>query len=167
MFSALALIALGVELLIPKKWEASALIVAESSNVIRPLMEGRAVATGITDETALVTQVIQSKRIMRELLGVGGWLAGKVSPAEELSLLSRLRGRIHIEASKDQTIRVSYSDSDPRRTQLITNAVADLYVRESTALGEQESREAFELLDQVGDLITEHLTRRCLAARAA
>src|SRR5947207_2869878 len=116
MFSVLALIALGVDLLIPKKWEASALIVAESSNVIRPLMEGRAVATGSTDETALVNQVIQSKRIMRELLGVGGWLAGKVSPAEEQSLLSRVRGRIHVEASKDRTIRVAYSDSDPRRT---------------------------------------------------
>jgi polysaccharide chain length determinant protein (PEP-CTERM system associated) len=148
MFSVLALIALWVDLVAPKKWEASALIVAESSNVIRPLMEGRAVATGITDETALVSQVIQSKRIMRELLGVGGWLAGKVSPAEEQSLLTRLRGRIHIEVSKDQTIRVSYSDSDPRRTQLITNTVADIYVRESTSLKEQESREAFEFLDQ-------------------
>jgi polysaccharide chain length determinant protein (PEP-CTERM system associated) len=148
MFSGLALIALGVELLIPKKWDASALIVAESSNVIRPLMEGRAVATGITDETALVSQVIQSKRIMREVLGLGGWLAGKVSPAEEQSLLTRLRGRIRIEASKDQTIRVSYSDSDPRRTQLITNAVAEIYVRESTNLKEQESREAFQFLDE-------------------
>ena len=75
MFSVLALIALGVELQLPKKWEASALIVAESSNVIRPLMEGRAVATGSTDETALVTQVILSMRIMRELLADGGWLA--------------------------------------------------------------------------------------------
>jgi polysaccharide chain length determinant protein (PEP-CTERM system associated) len=148
MFSVLALIALGVGLLIPKKWEASALIVAESSNVIRPLMEGRAVATGITDQTALVTQVLQSRRIMRELLSEGGWLAGKVSPAEEQALLGRLRGRIRIEASKDQTIRVSYSDSDPRRTQLITNSVAQLYVRESISLKEQESREAFEFLDQ-------------------
>jgi polysaccharide chain length determinant protein (PEP-CTERM system associated) len=158
MFSVLALIALGVELLIPKKWEASALIVAESSNVIRPLMEGRAVATGITDETALVTQVIESKRIMRELLGAGGWLAGKVSPAEEQALLGRLRARIHIEASKDQTIRVSYSDSDPRRTQLITNAVAAIYVRESTSIKEQESREAFEFLDQRVKEYRERLT---------
>jgi polysaccharide chain length determinant protein (PEP-CTERM system associated) len=148
MFSVLALIALWVDLVAPKKWEASALIVAESSNVIRPLMEGRAVATGITDETALVTQVIQSRRIMRELLGLGGWLAGKIDPAEEQSLLTRLRGRIHLEVSKEQTIRVSYNDSDPRRTQLITNSVANIYVRESTSLKEQESREAFEFLDQ-------------------
>jgi polysaccharide chain length determinant protein (PEP-CTERM system associated) len=155
-FSVLALVALGIGLLVPKKWEASALIVAESSNVIRPLMEGRAVATGITDQTALVTQVIQSKRIMRELLGDGGWLAGKVSPAEELSLLTRLRGRLHIEASKDQTIRVSYADSDARRTQLITNKVAEIYVRESTSLKEQESREAF---DFINERVKEYRTR--------
>jgi polysaccharide chain length determinant protein (PEP-CTERM system associated) len=157
MFSVLAVIALGIDLLVPKKWEASALIVAESSNVIRPLMEGRAVTTGINDQTALVTQVIQSRRIMRELLADGGWLgAGKVSPAEEQSLLTRLRGRIHIEASKDQTIRISYADSDARRTQLITNRVAEIYVRESTNLKEQESREAF---DFINERVKEYQTR--------
>ncbi len=148
MFSVVAIVALVVDLLVPKKWEASALLIAESSNIIKPLMEGRAVATGITDQTALVTQTIMSKRIMRELLADGGWLKKKLSPKDELNLILDLRSRVHIDTPREQTIHIVYTDSDPRRAYELTNKIAEIYVRESTNLKEQESREAFDFINE-------------------
>jgi polysaccharide chain length determinant protein (PEP-CTERM system associated) len=148
MFSVVAILALVVDLLVPKKWEASALLIAESSNIIKPLMEGRAVATGITDQTALVTQTIMSKRIMRELLADGGWLKKKLSPKDELNLILDLRSRVHIDTPREQTIHIVYTDSDPKRAYELTNKIAEIYVRESTNLKEQESREAFDFINE-------------------
>src|SRR5450432_2313816 len=72
VFAVIAIGALVVTLIIPKRWDASALIVVESSNIIKPLMEGRAVTMGITDQTALITQTVTSKRILREIVAFGG-----------------------------------------------------------------------------------------------
>ena len=45
IFAALALVALGVGLLLPKKYASTTTILVEESNIIAPLMEGRAVPT--------------------------------------------------------------------------------------------------------------------------
>src|SRR4051812_21375289 len=80
LFSATAILALGAGLSMPKKWDASALLLAEDSNIIKPLMEGRAIATSAADESAVVTQVVLSKKTMREILAFGGWLKPPPAP---------------------------------------------------------------------------------------
>jgi polysaccharide chain length determinant protein (PEP-CTERM system associated) len=147
MFSGVAIVALAVVITTPKVWEASALIIAEGHNIMKPLLEGRAVPTTIADQTALVNQVMQSRRIMREIATLAGEPILK-DPREEEKLLFKLRGRVRISNEKGEMIRVSYRDSDPKRTYLVANQIADIYVREGAASKERESREAFEFIDK-------------------
>jgi len=44
LFAVVALLSLAIGLLSPKRWDAATLIIVEVDNVIKPLMEGRAVA---------------------------------------------------------------------------------------------------------------------------
>jgi polysaccharide chain length determinant protein (PEP-CTERM system associated) len=152
LFSVAALLALGVVLLLPKKYEASTLILVEASNIIKPLMEGRAVPTSISDQTAIVNQTITSKRILRELLLFGGWVkpapARQPDPREEERLLDGLRKHIRIEPVREEMVRISFGDGDPQRTFKVANRLAEIYLRESTADKERESREAFEFIDK-------------------
>src|SRR5579862_6083043 len=74
LFSIVALLALAIGLNMPKKWDTSATLLAEDTNIIKPLMDGRAVTTSVADSTALVTQTVLSRHIMREVLTFGGWL---------------------------------------------------------------------------------------------
>ena len=92
-------------------------------------MEGRAVPTTISDQTALVTQQISSRRIIREILDFGGWKVNHSDPREEEKALNRLRGRIRIENAKGETIRIWYRDNDPVRTSQVCNKIAEIDVR--------------------------------------
>lgn len=148
LFSLGALTALAVVLITPKSWEATAVIIAEGNNIIKPLMEGRAVPTTIADQTANVTQVVMSRRIIRELAQYAGLFRNtKLSPQEEERVLHQFRSRIRIEPQRE-LIRVSYRDTDPRRTYLVANKVAEIYVREGVQSKARESREAFEFINK-------------------
>jgi capsular polysaccharide biosynthesis protein len=147
LFSLGALTALAVVLMTPKTWEATAVIIAEGNNIIKPLMEGRAVPTTIADQTANVTQVVMSRRIIRELAQYAGLMRAKMSPQEEERLLQQFRARIRIEPQRE-LIRVSFRDSDPRRTYMVANKVAETFVREGVQTKERESREAFEFINK-------------------
>jgi protein tyrosine kinase modulator len=152
LFSVTAVVALGVGLSLPKKWDASATLLVEESNIIKPLMEGRAFQQSLSDQSAIVTQVVLSKKILREILTFGGWMhappAPQPDPREEERLLSKLKGRIHIDSPRDGLIRIAYNDSDQERSYKIANKLAEVYVREATEAKERESREAFDFIDR-------------------
>jgi len=150
MFAVVAIVALAIVLKTSKSWDATAVIVAEGNNIIKPLMEGRAVPTTVADQTALVTQIMQSRRILREILTFGGWLspARKLDPRDEEKLLGQLKSRMRIESLKGELIRISYRDTDPRRTYQIANRIAEIYVREGSEGKERESREAFDFISK-------------------
>jgi capsular polysaccharide biosynthesis protein len=148
IFSVVAVAVLAVGLVLPKRYDASTVIIVESSNIVKPLLDGRAVPTGITDQVALASQVVLSKRILREVLQYGGWMDPPPDPREEERKLTRLRSRIRIESVRDELVRISYRDSDPQRCYRIANRLAEIYIRESNAAKTRESREAFDFIDK-------------------
>jgi len=150
LFAVGAIVALAVVLKTPKTWDATAVVVAEGNNIIKPLMEGRAVPTTVADQTALVTNVMQSRRILREILTFGGWLIPnrKIDPRDEEKLIAQLRSRVRIDSIKGEMIKISYRDTDPVRTYQIANRVAEIYVREGSEGKERESREAFDFISK-------------------
>lgn len=58
--------------LIPKHYTSSITILAQQSDIIEPLLEGRAVPTGVTDRAGMARQVIFSRKVMNEVLETGG-----------------------------------------------------------------------------------------------
>jgi polysaccharide chain length determinant protein (PEP-CTERM system associated) len=145
LFSVISLGALAVGMILPKRWNASTVLLAESSNILQPLMEGRAVTTGISDQTAIVTQIVLSRRILREIVAFGGMRQPSNAKEEELQL-EQLKSRIRIDSPRKEMIRISFSGADPKQVYQITNRLAEIYVRESTAAKERESREAFDFI---------------------
>ncbi len=158
-FSVLAIVGLMVGLVMPKKWEASAVLLAEERNILKPLMEGRAVPTTIADQKAIVTQLVMSRRILREVLTYGGWPIAKMDAQDQERQLNTLKGRIKIASPRDEMIRITYQDSERMRAYKVANKLAEIYVRESVAAKERESREAFDFIakrtKEYGDKLTE------------
>lgn len=146
LFCVIAIVGLLVGLAMPKKWEASTLLIAEERNIIKPLMEGRAVPTTITDQKAVVSQIMYSRKILREVLAFAGLLQPKMGAADEERLMNQFKGRIKISSPRDELIRISYSDNDRVRTFKVTNKLAEIYVREGAEAKERESREAFDFI---------------------
>lgn len=159
VFAVVAVLVLFIGLAMPKRYDAGTILLAENSNIIKPLMDGRAVPTTVSDQLSVTTQVMGSRRILRELLAFGGWLNPPVDPKTEEALMNKLKARIKIDVQREELIRIAYSDSDPERAYKLTNKLAEIYIRESTAGKERESREAFEFIDKqvkdYGDQLTD------------
>jgi polysaccharide chain length determinant protein (PEP-CTERM system associated) len=147
IFSVVALGVLALGLTLPKKYEAHSIVLVESKNVLTPLMEGRAISTGVSDEASIVSQTLLSRRNLREIMLFGGFGDPKDPRAEE-QLLSKIAGRIKISSMRLDLVRLSYADTDPQRCYVVAQKLTEMYIRESVGGKERESREAFEFIDR-------------------
>jgi len=147
IFAALALAALAVGVLLPKKYASNTTILVEQSNIIAPLMEGRAVATGVTNRATIAREVAFSRKVMGEILVVGGWMEDKPSPLQQDKQIEQIIDRTIISNPRENLIEIRYVDSDPTRAYKVTQRLADLVISESLATKERESREAYGFIN--------------------
>jgi polysaccharide chain length determinant protein (PEP-CTERM system associated) len=147
VFAAIALVALVVGTLWPKKYEASVTILAQESSIITPLMEGAAAATGNKNRAGIARDVIFSQDVLDRVLKTGGWAASNPTPIERDKIIEGIKARTKIANSRDNLITISYFDSDPRRAFEVTRAFGQLFISESLASKQRESREAYEFIN--------------------
>lgn len=148
IFAAIALAALLLGSMIPKKFTSSTTILVEESNIIQPLMEGRAVPTGVADRAGISREVAFSRRVMQEILKVGGWLADDPTPLQQDKLIEKIVARTDMSNPRANLIRISYTDPDAERAFLVTRRFAEMVIEESLATKERESRTAYAFIDQ-------------------
>ena len=152
IFAIIAIAAVSAGLLRPKSFGASTPILAQSSDIIAPLLEGRAVPTGVTDRAGLARQVVFSRKVLTEAMQAGGWMESQPSPVEQERIMERIKDATQVTSPRPELVQITYRDSDPQRTFSVTKHLAELFIEESRATKERESREAFEFIDnQVSD----------------
>ena len=147
IFTIVALLVLGIGLVMPKKWDATMLIIVDTDDVIKPLMEGRAAMSKPSTQMALVMQVVLGHKNLRQLALDSGILPLRTSPQDSEKIVAAFRNRIKIDNKTDSIVRISYSDDDPKRAARITNLVGKTFIDSSASLKETESREAFNFID--------------------
>jgi polysaccharide chain length determinant protein (PEP-CTERM system associated) len=147
IFAAIALCALVAGLLLPKKYASTSTILVEQSNIIAPLMEGRAVPTSVANRALIAREVAFSRRVMGEILKAGGWMAGNPSPVVQDRLIEDIKSRIVMSNPRENLIQIRYVDSDPQRAYEVTRNLANLVISESLANKERESRDAYAFID--------------------
>lgn len=147
VFAAIALAALVLGALWPKKYEASTTILAQESSIITPLMQGAATPTGNANRAGIARNVIFSGKIMDQVLAAGGWMAAHPSAVEKDRIVQGIKSRTNVQFSRDNLITISYHDTDPKRTFEVTRQFAQLFIRESLASKQRESRDAFEFIN--------------------
>jgi polysaccharide chain length determinant protein (PEP-CTERM system associated) len=152
LFALISLAALALGILWPRTYVTSTTILAQSSDIIQPLLEGRAVATGVTDRAGMARQVIFSRKVLNEVLTHGSWMDEQPSALMQDKLMEGIKDRTMVTSPRPELVQITYRDSDPHRTFDVTQHFAQLFIDESKATKERESREAFEFIDsQVKD----------------
>lgn len=147
VFTAIALAALAFGLMLPKKYNSTSTILVEESNIIKPLMEGRAVPTSVVSRAAITREVAFSRKVMNEILQAGGWLKSNPTPLQKDQLIEQITSRTIISNPRDNLIRVSYTDTDATRAHAVTKRFTELIIQESLATKERESRDAYDFID--------------------
>ncbi|MET0224956.1 MAG: XrtA system polysaccharide chain length determinant [Dokdonella sp.] len=147
LFVVISLAGLVFGLFWPKSYSSATTILAQKSDIIQPLLEGRAVATGTADRTTIAKQVIFSGSIQDEILKTGGWDVSKLDPIQQDRLREDIKNRTQITSPRENLIHIAYRDSDPNRSFKVTERFAELFIKESLAAKESESRAAFEFIN--------------------
>ena len=146
LFVVIALVTLGIAYSWPKQYYASTTILVSEDNIIRQLMDGRAVATSVYDRAAIAREVVFSRKVMDQVLEAGGWLAPETEQAERDRLARSLESRTTIGSRRDNLLFIEYWDTDPARAKTVTNSFAELFMEESSEAKRRESREAYEFI---------------------
>jgi polysaccharide chain length determinant protein (PEP-CTERM system associated) len=147
VFTVVALLVLGIGLVLPKKWDATMLIIVDTDDVIKPLMEGRAAMSKPSTQMALVMQVVLGHKTLKQLALDSGVLPPRTDAQDTERIVAAFRNRIKIDNKTDEIVRISYSDNDPKRAARITNLLGKTFIDSSASLKETESREAFNFID--------------------
>jgi polysaccharide chain length determinant protein (PEP-CTERM system associated) len=147
VFAVTALAALVIGVQWPKKYDASTTILAQESSIITPLMEGAASPTANANRAGIAQAVIFSRKVMQQILITGGWMATNPNPVEQDRLIEKIKAQTKVVISHDNLITISYYDSDPKRAYDVTRAYAQLFISESLASKQRESRDAFEFIN--------------------
>ncbi|MBB6598940.1 XrtA system polysaccharide chain length determinant [Luteimonas sp. MC1825] len=148
IFTAIALLTLVVGLfVIPRIYTASVTILAQDSDIIQPLLEGRAVPTGVADRAGMARQIVYGRKVLSAAMAVGGWLDENPSALEQDRLMEDIRNRTLIESPRPELVQISYRDRDPERAFRITEAFGAMFMSEAAAAKGRESREAYEFID--------------------
>ncbi|HET9482457.1 MAG TPA: XrtA system polysaccharide chain length determinant [Xanthomonadales bacterium] len=145
-FVVIALLGLALAALWPRKYESSTTILVLEDNIIQPLMEGRAVPTGVADRARIAREVIFSRKIIDQVLEHGGWLKDDPTPIERERLAIELRRRTTIGSPGANLIEISYADRNPVRALEVARKLGDAFIEETLAAKERESREAYEFI---------------------
>src|ERR1700754_2504298 len=147
VFAMIALAALAVGSVWPKKYEASTTILAQEASIITPLMEGAAAATGNKNRAGIARDVIFSRKVLDQILETGGWAASHPTPLERDKIVEGIKSRTRLVNNRDNLITITYFDSDPKRAFEVTRAFGQLFISESLASKQRESREAYEFIN--------------------
>ena len=145
-FSLIALTALVAASIWPKQYRSSTTILVAEDNIIRQLMDGRAVPTSIYDRAGIAREVIFSRKVMDEILLVGGWLEDHPSQAEQERIAQEIQQRTTVGAPRENLIRIEYWDSNAARARIVVEQFAALFMAESAEAKRRESREAYEFI---------------------
>lgn len=157
IFTGIALMVLAWGLMRSPTYQSSATVLVDDTNIIAPLMEGRSVTTDDGARAVIAREIVLGQRVMNEILRVGGWLEANPSPAEREKLISEIASRTSINVTGNtrtnrndpqlNVIKITYSDSDPKRAHAVTKRYSELLISEASAAKARDSRVAYEFID--------------------
>jgi hypothetical protein len=96
-------------LLWPKSYVATTSILAQSSDIITPLLEGRAVPTGVSDRAGMARQVIFGRKVLTDILVTGGWMESHPTPIEQDRLMEQIKDRTQVNSPRPELVQITYA----------------------------------------------------------
>lgn len=168
LFASIALGALAIGMLLPKKYTATTTLRVEE-NGIAPLSEASAPPPTVAERAASARETALSPAVLDGVLAAGGWRHTGLGAAEQERLVQAVIGRTDVSSPSENLVRIAYTDSDPRRALAVARGFGELVTRESLAASARRSRDTFRFLDGQVEQYRRRLTEsetRLIAYRA-
>jgi polysaccharide chain length determinant protein (PEP-CTERM system associated) len=147
-YALIVVASIGVALTWPKSYTSYALIYADNSNVIQPLLESTAKATRIDDQSRMAREIIFKREYADEVLKAAGYSVDSLTAKDKEALSLGLQARTTITniGGKASLIRIAFSDSNPVKAFTVAQKYTSLFIEESVVKKRGESKDAFDFI---------------------
>lgn len=142
---------LGAGFFWPYKYESEVIIYADDSNIIRPLMEGSAVTTNITERLSTIKETLRRRSVMERAAtdeSIFGGSAENLSDEELEGRISSLRENMEVMPRGEKYFSISYSSGSPVEAFRVAQKLGQLFIEEVTSNKRSESRNAYSFVDK-------------------
>ena len=147
-FAVVSLAVLGVGLIYPKKYVSETIIHADQQNIIKPLLEGQAPTTTVSDQARSVREVVLSPRLLREVVVNLGLVPDTKNDYEVDSMTNDMRKRITVDNVGQDLIKIQYTGHNAGQVYNVVSKVTNLFIKDSYETKRKESRDAFLFIDK-------------------
>jgi polysaccharide chain length determinant protein (PEP-CTERM system associated) len=154
LFSAVAVAAVSaiVVFAIPKKYEATARIFANTDSILKPLMAGMTVQPDINQRVAMLSRVVISRPNVEHIIQATG-LDEKVKTQEERERLIDQTMKVlelqQLAGGRNSNIYVvKFRDANPERAKHVVDLLVSMFIDTSKGGGETDSEAAKAFLEE-------------------
>lgn len=151
LFALVSFAVLAVGFLYPYQYRSEVVIFVDDSNIIRPLMQGSAEVTEISDRVSSARERLYSRTILEKLVeaeNIFGEKVAEMSSERMEGLYAGLRKNIRVSRQGRSYFAIQYEDTDPRKAYLIAQKLGQLFLQETNRQKRAESRNAYEFIDK-------------------
>ena len=146
-----AITILGAAWFWPKIYTSSSVILVDQQSILSPLMRGTAAVTEVRDRSRIAEQVVFSQRSMEQVIASEFW-AGEgwqeLTAREFEQLVNEIQGKANVTSAGKNLIEISYKDSNAEKAFETASLLTEIFIQESKNAKQQESRGAYEFIDQ-------------------
>lgn len=138
---------LGLGILWPKTYTTSAVLFADVTNIIEPLLKGSAEVTKI-DRSEQASEIIYTRNSLLLAGKEAGLITSVSTPEEQDKIIRNLRSHILIKRERNNDhFQVSYSDNNPDGSFEMLNAIINVFIEGTARKKREESVGAYNFID--------------------
>jgi polysaccharide chain length determinant protein (PEP-CTERM system associated) len=138
---------LGLGVVWPKHYVTSAVLFADETNIIQPLLKGAAEMTQI-DRSEQASEIIYTRSVMLAAAKSVGLLDDNTPQEKQNQVLRGLRGGIKISKERNNNyFQVTYHNSNPDTSFEVLNAVVNAFIEHTARKKRDESLGAYNFID--------------------
>ncbi|MFC4258518.1 XrtA system polysaccharide chain length determinant [Marinobacter lacisalsi] len=137
---------LGLGYVTPKTYTSEALLYADSSTILKPLLHGSAEVTPI-DRINEAREMLQSRSYLEQVAFDAGLLNGGEDDVQKNSVINRLRNALNMRVSNRNFIELSYSSGSPDQSFRLLSSALNRFVERTSSKKRSESAGAYEFID--------------------
>jgi polysaccharide chain length determinant protein (PEP-CTERM system associated) len=143
------IVAVGIALIVPENYAASARAYVDTQSMLRPVMAGLSIQPSLDQQVALISRTLLSRPNIEKLVQIAKLDDEVVSQADREALIEHLTKRIELTGNATSNIYViSYRDSNPQRALAVIEALLGIFVQSSVGDERQDARGALRFLDE-------------------
>jgi polysaccharide chain length determinant protein (PEP-CTERM system associated) len=144
-----AAVGVGVVLMMPDHYQASARVFVDTQSILRPLMTGIAVQPNIEQQVAMLSRTLLSRPTVERLVRTVDLDLGAHSKAAKDAVVDAVTKSISIQTTgRDNLYTLSYRDQNPEKAQRVVQALLTIFVESSLGASRQDSDSARRFLDE-------------------